>query len=96
MGLWDRLKQIKEHRSGVGPEQVAGGAEASDPMEGCTEIYASEIVDEKTCGRCAGNDEHEYASMAEARKDYPDDGGYRHCESPSGCRGTLVLMRDGN
>jgi hypothetical protein len=95
MGLWDRLKQIKEHRAGVGPEQVAEGAEAADPMEGCTEIYASEIIDEKTCGHCAGNDEHEYTSMAEAREDYPD-GGYRHCESPSGCRGTLVLMRDGN
>lgn len=95
MGLWDRLKQIKASRAYVTPEQVVEGADTSDPMEGCTEIYASEIIDENTCARCAGNDEHEYASMAEAREDYPD-GGYRHCESPSGCRGTLVLMRDGN
>lgn len=94
MGLWDKLKQIKGNRPGV-PEQAAEGADTSDPMEGYTEIIASEIVDEKTCGRCAGNDEHEYSSMAEARDDYPD-GGYRHCESPSGCRGTLVLMRDGS
>lgn len=95
MGLWDKLKQINGNRAGTRPEQVAGSAEASDPMEGYKEIVASEIIDEKTCARCAGNDEHEYASMAEARDDYPD-GGYRHCESPSGCRGTLVLMRDGN
>lgn len=67
-------------------------------MQGYAEIYASELIDEKTCASCASNDGHDYASMAEARADYPAGeypaGGYRHCENDAGCRGTLVLVGD--
>jgi hypothetical protein len=58
------------------------------------EIYASELLDEKTCQKCAEIDGHDYDSMAEAEADYPM-GGYKHCESESGCRGTLVTVYRG-
>lgn len=64
-----------------------------DPMEGYSELFASELIDDQTCANCAGIDGHEYTSMAEARADYPA-GGYNGCESESGCRGTLILMRE--
>lgn len=58
MGLWDRLKQVRESRTVVTSDQAMEADDASDPMEGCAGIYASGIIDGKTCARCAGNDEH--------------------------------------
>jgi hypothetical protein len=97
------MKQVKDSVTALGaerqPQQGASVDEGSlsepepDPMEGCEAIYASEILDDKTCAKCAEHDEHEYASMSEARADYPEDG-YKDCVSPAGCRGTLVLMYD--
>ncbi|MEO3940203.1 hypothetical protein V3C41_03885 [Paenarthrobacter nicotinovorans] len=58
------------------------------------EIYASELLDEHTCQKCAAIDGHEYETLAQARADYPDGGGYKDCESGSGCRGSLISMYD--
>ena len=86
MGIWARLKQGK----GGGREDVPTPDAAREP----TEIYASELLDEHTCRKCAEIDGHEYQTMAQARADYPDGGGYHGCESGTGCRGTLVFMYD--
>ena len=52
-----------------------------------------------TCENCAAHDGHDYTSMAEARADYPEGeypaGGDRICTSDRGCRGTLMMMRQG-
>ncbi|MFJ5696165.1 hypothetical protein ACIP9X_20340 [Arthrobacter sp. NPDC093125] len=49
-------------------------------------------------GRSWALGKSEYTSMAEAMEDYPAGeypaGGYRHCESESGCRGTLMFLRE--
>lgn len=80
--------------------QVTEAELEADPMQGCSEIWASELIDDETCAKCAENDGHEYTSMTEAREDYPageySASGYRHCESETGCRGTLMFLREGN
>lgn len=86
MGIWARLKNV---RSGTRAD-----VQATDPAPEPLEIYSSELLDEKTCLKCAEIDGHDYETLAEARADYPDGGGYKDCESESGCRGTLVLMYD--
>lgn len=113
VGLWAKAKEVKGSMSGLFGEQkprqddshgeavqVAEAGLEADPMQGHSEIWASELIDDKTCAKCAENDGHEYTSVAEAREDYPAGeypaGGYRHCESETGCRGTLVFLREGN
>ena len=54
-------------------------------------IYASEVMDENTCGPCAEIDGTEYESMDDAEQDYPT-GGYVECEGGLRCRGTLVAV----
>jgi hypothetical protein len=54
-------------------------------------IYASEVMDENTCGPCADIDGTEYDTLAEAEEDYPT-GGYVECEGGLRCRGTLVAV----
>lgn len=54
-------------------------------------IYASEILDRNTCGPCSLVDERSYATLAEARVDYPT-GTYRGCQGGLRCRGTLVFL----
>lgn len=54
-------------------------------------IYASEVLDSATCDPCRTVDEREYASMAEARRDYPT-GGYSLCSGGPRCRGTVIVV----
>jgi hypothetical protein len=62
-------------------------------------IYASELLDRRTCkrgrgdiiDRCAEVDGRQYASMASARADYPT-ATYVHCWGGYRCRGTLVYV----
>jgi hypothetical protein len=98
VSIWDRFKKAKENVAAIGTAQVAPeepAAAGADAMQGYSEIWASELIDDETCKNCAAHDGHEYASMAEALVDYPEGqypaGGYKHCTSDSGCRGTLAM-----
>jgi hypothetical protein len=62
---------------------------AAEPMT--LAIYASEVMDENTCGPCADVDGTEYFDLDEAEADYPT-GGYVECEGGLRCRGTLVAV----
>lgn len=64
--------------------------ETAEQMEP-EEIWASEILDGATCQNCRAVDGKEYATMAEARADYPN-GPYVRCDGGARCRGTLVFM----
>ena len=64
--------------------------ETAEQMEP-EEIWASEILDGATCQNCRAVDGKEYATMAEARADYPN-GPYTRCDGGARCRGTLVFM----
>lgn len=85
MGIWARLKQAGN--------RAQADAQAADFAPEPLEIYASELLDDKTCRKCADIDGHDYETLEQARRDYPQ-GGYKDCESESGCRGTLVFMYD--
>lgn len=52
-------------------------------------LYASELLDDRTCSRCEAIDGREYDSMTEALRDYPA-GGFARCFGGHRCRGTLV------
>jgi len=54
--------------------------------------YASEIMDERTCDACEAVDGREYETVEEARRDYPDGGGFRSCAGGARCRGTAVFV----
>lgn len=56
-------------------------------------IYASELLDNNTCGPCANTDGREYTSLAVAEADYPT-GGNAECAGGPRCRGTLVAVYD--
>jgi hypothetical protein len=86
MGIWARLKQAGS--------RAHTDVQATDPAPEPLEIYASELLDESTCQKCADIDGHDYETLAQARADYPVGSGYKDCESESGCRGTLVFMYD--
>lgn len=59
------------------------------------QVYALEILDGNTCDPCAAIDGQEYASLAEARSDYPGiGGGYVGCLGRERCRGSLVIVYD--
>jgi hypothetical protein len=111
VGIWAKAKEVKEGISALvaqwavqrneGPDDHTRPEQPAvdeDPVEGYSALFASELIDDQTCANCAAIDGHEYASMAEARADYPAGeypaGGYKGCESESGCRGTLILMRE--
>jgi NMD protein affecting ribosome stability and mRNA decay len=85
VGIWAKVKQVRS--------RAHTDAQASDPALEPLEIHASELLDENTCQKCAEIDGHDYETLAQARADYPE-GGYKDCESESGCRGTLVVMYD--
>jgi len=63
-------------------------AEVMEPRES----FASEILDRNTCSNCEGVDGKDYDTLAAARDDYTDGGGYRACLGGSRCRGTLALI----
>lgn len=88
--------------STAGPDDVArqaanvahgiGRREAQTTLPEPAELYASELLDQNTCGPCGDLDGREYDTMAEALEDYPGAGGYIGCEGGSRCRGTLVIV----
>lgn len=65
-----------------------------DAMEGwgtAARFYGSELLDVNTCDPCRAEDETEYATLAQARADYPL-GAYVGCEGGRRCRGTVVAV----
>ncbi len=52
---------------------------------------STEIHDRNTCGPCSEVDGQEYATLGEARAQYPS-GGYVNCLGGSRCRGTVVAV----
>lgn len=81
-------------RQGVHQATAAARAEqASSPrMPAIKEIYASELLDRRTCDPCGAIDGSRYGSLDEARVDYREQGGFRQCEGGLRCRGTLVFV----
>lgn len=60
---------------------------------GAVSVYALEILDGNTCDACAAIDGQEYATIEEARVDYPGvGGGYVECYGRERCRGSIVIV----
>lgn len=71
------------------------GAKDTQPFPpGVGRIYASELCLDDTCEPCRQIDGKEYASLAEAERDYPRKKGYKGCAHPEGCRGSLVFVSE--
>jgi hypothetical protein len=87
-GGYDLARQAVHVAHGTGRAKAA--AALPDPER----IYASELLDQATCGPCQQADGRQYTSEAEAAADYPD-GGYRACSGGHRCRGTLVYVWPG-
>jgi hypothetical protein len=106
VGVWAKVKQVKASVAALSAgrrlhttdssrqTQTASRSDVIDEsgMQGYNAIWASELLDEDTCEKCAQIDQHEYNSMAEAKAEYPL-GGYKDCKNQSGCRGTLVFLQ---
>jgi hypothetical protein len=71
----------------------AGRLHVFERVEPTTAFYASELLDAATCSACIDADGREYATIAEARADYPS-GGYRECAGGPRCRGTIVAVAE--
>lgn len=69
---------------------TADGRNSTAEEIGPESIWASEILDGNTCRSCAAIDGKEYATLEEARADYPS-GPYARCDGGARCRGTLVF-----
>lgn len=69
--------------------RMAAAEQAMEPAS----WYASELLDANTCPPCAAIDGKLYATVAEARADYPV-GGYKDCDGRERCRGTIVVVYD--
>jgi hypothetical protein len=85
-----------EHDQLMGAVQAATNAArmaifARIPSEEPAGYYASELLDTSTCGPCAGNDGHEYATLDAAQRDY-SFGGFNACLGGPRCRGTIVAL----
>lgn len=63
-------------------------------------LYASELLDGRTCGPCSRIDGTEYATIEEARRHYPPMSGYVECQGNQAgynrCRGTCVFVYEGD
>lgn len=68
--------------------RLVGALGAPEPEE----IYASELMDGRTCGPCQSVDGRLYESLAAALVDYPSGGSYVSCAGGDRCRGTLVFV----
>lgn len=80
-----------EARRGVSSADGMGRLAQADAGPQPTTIYASELLDSATCGPCSLVDGRTYATVAEARRDYPF-GIYRLCEGGTRCRGACVFV----
>lgn len=74
--------------------QNAGRLEVFAEVDATASLYASELLDAATCAECRGIDGTEYATLADARRDYPS-GGFRNCRGGPRCRGTVVIVLEG-
>lgn len=83
-GTRDLAKQSIHTAAGMGRISTA---EELEPEE----IWASEIMDGAGCEECAKVDGRDYATIAQAREDYPL-GFYHRCHGGARCRGTLVFQ----
>lgn len=83
-GTTDLARQTINTAAGMGRIETAGEMEPA-------EVWASEIMDRATCAPCSHVDGKDYASMEDAREDYPV-AGYVGCLGEDRCRGTLVFV----
>lgn len=60
-------------------------------LPGGVKLYASELLDNNTCGPCADEDGKEFGTLEAARAEY-SSGGYDNCEGGPRCRGTIVAV----
>ncbi len=68
-----------------------GRAYAVEKLPTPTDIFASEVLDGRTCSPCAGVDGTRFGSLAEAEAAYPGHGPYVGCLGGARCRGLLVV-----
>jgi hypothetical protein len=96
----DAVKLFLEGRSGAYARDLLGGSIQAGINEGRKEvmreakpdrIYASALLDANTCSKCIAKDGTEYATMAEAVRDFPV-GAYKDCEGRERDRCTLVAV----
>lgn len=90
-GLTDRYPQDMLGAALMAAENSARFAVMQDAPP--AHYYASELLDDATCGPCEDIDGTEYDSLEEAEADYPT-GGYLDCEGGVRCRGTIVAVMD--
>jgi hypothetical protein len=86
------LKAFDLARQGVHIAQGEGRTAAAGGLPPPENIYASELLDQNTCGPCSAVDGRSYPNQVEAERDYPNSGPYAHCLGGSRCRGTLVWV----
>ena len=83
-GALDQVSQAVHAARGAGRYDQAAEFEPE-------EIWASELMDGRTCRPCELVDGKDYATLAEARVEY-EAGGYGACAGGARCRGTLVMI----
>ncbi|ASR78034.1 capsid maturation protease [Arthrobacter phage Timinator] len=83
-GMLDTASQAVHAARGAGRYDQAAEFEPE-------EIWASELMDGRTCRPCELVDGKEYATLAQARVEY-EAGGYGACKGGARCRGTLVMI----
>lgn len=88
-GTLDQMRQAHQGALAAGRMDAAALADVVPKL-----VVASEILDGATCGPCKTNDGRRYATLEEARADYPS--GYFRCAGGSRCRGVLVYSWNGD
>ncbi|UGL61888.1 capsid maturation protease [Arthrobacter phage EastWest] len=83
-GALDQASQAIHGARGAGRYEQAAAFEPE-------EIWASELMDGRTCPACEKVDGKEYATLEEARVEY-ETGGYGACAGGARCRGTLIMI----
>lgn len=72
-------------------QHSAGRSDAAALVDGEPALYASELMDGRTCRECRKIDGRRFASEEEAAEFYPNGGPMRYCLGGNRCRGTLVF-----
>lgn len=96
-GRYEVMDELTGERSSSleAAEPSGFGFLSGKPTPTDAKIYALELLDKNTCEECAAIDGQQYASMADARVDYPGiGGGYVRCLGRERCRGSLVIIYD--
>lgn len=83
-GALDQVSQAVHTARGAGRYDQAAEFEPE-------EIWASELMDGRTCPACEKVDGKDYATLEEARVEY-EAGGYGACAGGARCRGTLAMI----